>query len=871
MSSLLVLVALVLLALPVAIVVALVMVAGLRRRVADLERDVQALRVRRADAPASAPRAGAAAQEGPAQAAFVESAPPPAAAVPPPAAPAPRPATVPLPPSPPRGPGTVERGVAAIRGWFTEGNVPVKIGVLVLLAGVAALLKYASDQGLLRVPVELRLAGIAAAATATLVFAWRQRLRRRAFALSLQGGAVGVLLLTVFGAFRLYGLLPPGMAFALSVVLVAGACVLAVLQDALALAVFGILAGFLAPLWLSTGGGSHVALFSYYALLNAGVFAIAWWRAWRLLNLLGFVFTFGIGTAWGVLAYTPTDFASTEPFLLLFFAFYLAIPVLYARRRAGGRDLVDGSLVFGTPLVAFALQAALLDGARMPLALCALGLAALYAALAWTLRGRERRALLAQSHALLAVGFATLAIPLALSAQATASAFALEGAALVWLGLRQARLLPQVSGTALQALAACAFALGVLFSGPEHTPLVNPTCTSGLLVALAGFASAWSYAAAARPRAALAWYVWGLAWWAGIALNEIADFVAPHLQPAAAFVFAVASGWLAAEVARRRPAVALAWTTAAGLAAGVAFALVQAWRVDQPFALPAGWAWLAFAAFGARSLVALRGPASRAVVAAHAAWLWTWPLATSLGLHGLLAGPDVGTGWRHVAVLLPWWIAALLAAARPAWLAVPLAAGFGAWRRALLASYMAVLVAGWLPALFAAGAPAPLPWLPLLNPLDLMQAAILALAVHLAATTPRLGRWRVPVLAFGAFALANASLLRSLHHWAGVIWSTSMFSTSLVQTALTLLWSVLGVAGWIVGSRRGLRTVWLAGALLMGVVLLKLVLVDRQHLGNLLGIVSFIGFGVLCTAVGFFAPAPPRAAAADAGAAGAAQ
>jgi uncharacterized membrane protein len=46
-------------------------------------------------------------------------------------------------------------------------------------------------------------------------------------------------------------------------------------------------------------------------------------------------------------------------------------------------------------------------------------------------------------------------------------------------------------------------------------------------------------------------------------------------------------------------------------------------------------------------------------------------------------------------------------------------------------------------------------------------------------------------------------------------------------------------------------------------VLAKLVLVDRQHLGNLLGIGSFIAYGLLCTLVGYFAPAPPRAAAAE--------
>src|SRR5690606_4939961 len=106
----------------------------------------------------------------------------------------------------------------------------------------------------------------------------------------------------------------------LSIVLVAGLGVLAVLQDARTLAVLGILAGFLAPVWLSTGSGNHVALFAYYAVLNAAIFAIAWMRPWRVLNLLGFAFTWGIGIAWGVLAYRPEHYASTQPFLLLFFA-----------------------------------------------------------------------------------------------------------------------------------------------------------------------------------------------------------------------------------------------------------------------------------------------------------------------------------------------------------------------------------------------------------------------------------------------------------------------------------------------------------------------------------------------------------------------
>jgi uncharacterized membrane protein len=116
----------------------------------------------------------------------------------------------------------------------------------------------------------------------------------------------------------------------------------------------------------------------------------------------------------------------------------------------------------------------------------------------------------------------------------------------------------------------------------------------------------------------------------------------------------------------------------------------------------------------------------------------------------------------------------------------------------------------------------------------------------------------VPVFALAAFAWITFATLRATHHWGGAAWSPSMLDDNVVQTALTVVWSVLGVLGWIFGSRRGDRLLWGAAAVLMGVVLLKLLLIDRSHLGNLFGIVSFIAYGLLCTAVGYFAPAPPR-------------
>ena len=888
MEALIVLVVLALLAIPLLLVVALVMIAGLRRRVAALESAVAegiaaAAPPREAEAAVAPPRpaAPAAGTREPPVLRPAAAAPPPVVSQVPPVAPrpAPEPPAPPVPPVPPpvsaRPPlppqpkqpaqtNVVERAVGAAKRWFTEGNVPVKIGMLVLLAGVAALLKYVSDQGWLVLPIELRLAAITVGALCLLGFGWHQRERRRLFALALQGGAIGVLLLTIFAAFKRFELINPGFAFASSILLVAGLCVLAVVQNSRTLAVLGILAGFMAPLWLSTGSGNHVGLFSYYAVLNAGIFAIAWFRPWRALNLLGFAFTFGIGTFWGVLQYRADKFASTEPFLLLFFAFYLLIPLLYARRQpAERRDLVDGSLVFGTPLIAFSLQAGMLHEQPMTLALCALGLAAVYALLARALIHRASYSVLAQSHAVLAVGFATLAVPLALSARATGAVFALEGAGLAWLGLRQKRWLPQVAAALLQLGAAFAFVVGADHWHGDTRFLLNATAVGALLLAVAGFASAWSYQRRARHDVALVYYLWGLLWWLGGFVHEIVRFIEHAAKADALLVLAAVTAWLAAEVHRRQPARALGMTALLMLATGFPLALLQGDAHQQPFAGYGGLAWAVFAVLGVRTLLCLRQSGDGVGRIAQFLWWLLWPsLLSLLALWGDDAA-QLAQGWTALLVTLPWLLLAAVSLWRWTWLRWPLGDAFDAARTTLQTVVFGVLACAWWIGISLAGDADPLPWLPVLNPAELAQWLSLLLAARwlFGSQAPAsLQRLRVPVLALAGFIALTSTVLHGVHHWGGAPWSPSMARGSLAQTSLTVLWSVLGVIAWVWGSRRGQRVLWMVGAVLMAVVLAKLVLIDRQHLGNLLGIASFIAYGLLCTVVGYLAPAPPGTA-----------
>ncbi|WP_300629666.1 DUF2339 domain-containing protein, partial [Pseudomonas sp.] len=339
----------------------------------------------------------------------------------------------------PRGPNLIERAISGARNWLFGGNTVLRVGVVLLFLGLAFLLRYATE-GMV-VPIELRYAGVAAAALGLLGLGWWLRLRNSSYGLMLQGTGIAVLYLTVFAAMRLHPLIDPSAALGLLVAVTVFSAILAITQDALGLACAAALGGFAAPILTSTGAGNHVALFSYFALLNAGILAIAWFKAWRLLNLIGFVGTFGIGFAWGMRSYTPELLWSTEPFLILFFLVYLAIGLLFARRKllelgdapegrdallrwsAAKGDYVDGSMLFGPPLVGFGLQFALVQHLEFAAAFSALGLGIIYMGLARLLSG-GRALLLAETCLALGVIFASLAIPLGLDARWTAAAWA---------------------------------------------------------------------------------------------------------------------------------------------------------------------------------------------------------------------------------------------------------------------------------------------------------------------------------------------------------------------------------------------------------------------------------------------------------------
>ena len=150
-----------------------------------------------------------------------------------------------------------------------------------------------------------------------------------------------------------------------------------------------------------------------------------------------------------------------------------------------------------------------------------------------------------ESFLALGVGFATLAVPLALDARWTSAVWAVEGAAIVWVGVRQNRMLARAFGMFLQIAAGLAFLSKFKhIAEPEHVlPLLNASYLGCVMVSVAGLFINF-YAERRRDIVGenerlltRALFVWGALWWFAGGVMEIERHVSGRAEWNAELIF----------------------------------------------------------------------------------------------------------------------------------------------------------------------------------------------------------------------------------------------------------------------------------------------------------------------------------------------
>ncbi|HEX8357265.1 MAG TPA: DUF2339 domain-containing protein, partial [Segetibacter sp.] len=230
-------------------------------------------------------------------------------------------------PPPPSAPGFFERNPDLEK--FIGENLVSKIGIAILVLAIGFFVKYAIDNDWIgtvgRVAIGLFFGGLLVG------IAHKLQKNYHAFSSVLVGGGLAIFYFTIYLAYREYHLFSSTTTFIIMLVITAFAVALAMLYNRQEVAIIAIIGGFASPFMASSGSGNFQALFIYLIILNAGLLVIAYYKNWRLLNLLAFVFTAILFWSWlgtlpnGTAAGTyRSAFVFASIFYLLFFAINIA-------------------------------------------------------------------------------------------------------------------------------------------------------------------------------------------------------------------------------------------------------------------------------------------------------------------------------------------------------------------------------------------------------------------------------------------------------------------------------------------------------------------------------------------------------------------
>ena len=360
-----------------------------------------------------------------------------------PVAPAPgiSPQAPPTPPATVQGVSGVSGGGAAPTGgreagswnweWLLGGNWLARVGILALIIGMGFFLKLAFDNQWIGETGRVVLGLVVGIALLGGGEYWTRKYP--IWAQAVTGGGIAILYLSIFAAFSLYELIPAWAALGFSFLVTLAAAGLALRYEARAIAVLGILGGFATPLFLADKLPQQWALLGYVLVLDVGVLALATFRNWRWFTLLALVGSIILFLFWQ--EELDPGLALAQIGLTVIFLIFVGATTLFHLLWRRAPQAFDQALITLNAAAYLGISYSLLwDDFRVWMGGFTLALALFYGLLGYGILMRHRE----HVHlSLFAVGVAlvllSIAVPVQLDGEWIAPAWAVEGAALVWL------------------------------------------------------------------------------------------------------------------------------------------------------------------------------------------------------------------------------------------------------------------------------------------------------------------------------------------------------------------------------------------------------------------------------------------------------
>lgn len=754
--------------------------------------------------------------------------------------------------------------------WVVTGNPLAKIGMLLLFFGLSYLLKYSIENELVSASTRLMMAGTGC--LALLGIGWWLRKKNLIYALILQGGGIGGFYITIFAATKIYDFIPISIALAIMVFICLVSVSLAVIHRAISLAILASLGGYLAPVLLSTGSGNYVALFSYYLILSIGILIISHWQVWRLLNLIGFAFTFGIGFMWAIPNYTHADYLPCQLFLIAnWLIFGVATELSTLKNKLKLNIPFDATLLFGTPLIGFIFQHRLASEWTYGVAIASSLYGLAYFALTWFAlkRYREEGKLLAIAFFMLSVTFATLAVPFAFSAEWTSIVWAIEGVMILAFSVLQQQKKPAIAGTILVAVSfvllfnmpiislgdwlmlvtqvIVVFAVGVLWYRAQFTHLDNRTIG---YVTLFISAVSWGYSV--------------------LLLQEYGEhWLSPEVK-SITFAFILISCWGMFFAGKKTQFSELA---SCSILLWPMSALIMLVYIYLAGSLIDNWLsatiWIAIFASGfyllkVNTLLPKQRINKALIHSMHLIFIGLFLFTEIIWLI------DVTYLYMSLHFASVIFVISLFIV-----ISYVLAMKVN-WIKEYQNSYWVVtlpilglLALSLIFANFNDGTESGIKFIPLFNLMDLMGIVGIWVGYKFISVIKQSPKYQLllknnlPLVNYIIPAMifwwANGILLRGLAFATDIDWSSyAIINSKVIQTVLAIIWAITALVTMVMATRKKSRSHWFIGGVLLAVVIAKLFLIDTSLSSGLLRALAFIGVAILILLIGYFSPLPPK-------------
>ncbi len=243
---------------------------------------------------------------------------------------------------------------------FVGENLISKIGIAVLVIGVAIGSKYAIDN-IVFSPVLRIVAGYIVGALLFSTAYWLKS-KYTGYSAVLLSGAMSIFYFVSFAAFSFYSFFSQEVCFFMMLIFTAYAVFAAIQYNQQIIAHIGLIGAYIIPFLVGGTSDNYPFLFSYIALVNLGILVIAIKKYWKSIYLSTFLATYIIYFGWFVLEYSKSDFKIGLFFICIFFLLFYATFLIYKLINKTKYGIWDILLIISNSFIFFGIGMALIDG-----------------------------------------------------------------------------------------------------------------------------------------------------------------------------------------------------------------------------------------------------------------------------------------------------------------------------------------------------------------------------------------------------------------------------------------------------------------------------------------------------------------------------